>query len=93
MAALAHAYAIAGNQKKAQQLLGQLEQMDRYVSPVLIARIHAGLDQKDQALECLEEANRIGATDLIWLKVRPEFKSIRSDPRFDELCKKMGFPT
>jgi len=93
MAALAHAYAIAGNQKKAQQLLGELEQITRYVSPVLIAQIHAGLDQKDQALECLEEAYRIGATDLIWLKVRPVFKSIRSDPRFDELCEKIGFPT
>jgi serine/threonine-protein kinase len=93
MAALAHAYAIAGNQNKAQQLLGQLEQVTRYVSPVLIAQIHAGLHQKDQALECLEEAYRIRSTDLIWLKVRPVFESIRSDPRFDELCKKMGFPT
>ncbi|MFB3067950.1 MAG: protein kinase, partial [Acidobacteriota bacterium] len=93
MAALAHAHAIAGNPKKAQQLLGELEQMTRYVSPVLIAQIHAGLGREDQALECLEEAYRIGATDLIWLKVRPVFKSIRSDPRFDELCKKMGFPT
>ena len=93
MAALANAHAIAGNPKKAQQLLGQLEQMTRYVSPVLIAQIHAGLDQRDQALKCLEEAYRIGATDLIWLKLRPVFKSIRSDPRFDELCKKMGFPT
>ncbi|MCZ6877960.1 MAG: tetratricopeptide repeat protein, partial [Acidobacteria bacterium] len=93
MAALGHAHAIAGNQNKAQELLGELEQMTRYVSPVLIAQIHAGLDQKDQALECLEEAYRIRATDLIWLKVRPVFDSIHSDPRFDELCKKMGFPT
>lgn len=93
MAALAYAYAIAGNQEKAQQLLDELEQVSRYVSPVLIAQIHSGLNQEDQALECLEKAYEIGATDLIWLKVRPVFKGIRSDPRFGELCKKIGFPT
>ena len=95
IAALGYVHAIAGQKEKALTLLKELIQLsgERYVSPVLIAQIHAGLKERDQAFDYLDKAYQSRSTDLIWLKVRPVFKSIRSDPRFDELSKKMGFPT
>ena len=93
-AALGHVYAIAGKRAKAQKLIDELEQLStkRYVSPVLIAQIHTGLEDMDRVFDCLEKAYQNCDTYLIWLKTRPVFDSIRSDPRFGKLCKRIGFP-
>ena len=95
IAALGYVHAIAGKKETALTLLKELIQLsgERYVSPVLIAQIHAGLKERDQAFDYLDKAYQSRSTDLIWLKVRPVFNSIHSDPRFDELCEKIGFPT
>ncbi len=92
--ALGQAYAAAGRKAKAQDLLNELRELavERYVSPVLIAQIYAVLEDRDEAFEYLDKAYQWQATDLIWLKVRPTFDNIRTDPRYAELCKKIGFP-
>src|SRR4029434_7782793 len=55
---LAHAYAVAGHRDEARRMLAQLLQIAkrRYVSPVNIARVHAGLGDNAQALASLNQA-------------------------------------
>ncbi len=93
-AALGYAYATAGKRAKALTLLRELKKLSagRYVSPVLLAQIYAGLEDREKAFGHLEKAYQWRSTDLIWIKTRPVFDGIRSDPRFDRLCEKIGFP-
>src|SRR5262249_18512385 len=69
LAVLGYAHAIAGNPAKGAELAAELqvESMDRYVSPVLLAWIHLGLGNTDTAFDYLERAHHAHATDLIWL--------------------------
>ena len=50
-------YARMGAKEKAQDMIKQLTELSRrkYVSPMLIARVYAGLGNKDQAFESLEQ--------------------------------------
>jgi len=93
-AALGNAYAAAGEEAKARTLVEELTQLSakRYISPVLIAQIHAGLGDREEAFNQLGQAFKKRATELAWIQVRPSFDSIRSDPRFPELCRRIGLP-
>jgi serine/threonine protein kinase/tetratricopeptide (TPR) repeat protein len=78
--ALGYAYAAAGATERAQQVLGGLlERRERqYVSPVLLAQVHAGLGEADQALRWLDTAWAERAADLVWIAVRPTFAGLRN---------------
>ena len=86
-AALAYACARAGAPERAAAYLEQLTRLteQRYVSPSLIAQVHAGLGNADLALEWLHAASDVRAADLAWLAVRPVFDGLRSDARFNAL--------
>ena len=93
IAALAHARASADSNEQAREILDELVRLsaDRYVSPTLLAQVHIGLGDNDAALDALEEAASMRATDLIWLKARPVFDPIRSEQRFSNLCARIFF--
>ncbi len=55
-----------------------------------IAVIYAKLDERDKAFEFLEKACNGRTTTLLWLKVSPELDSLRSDPRFPNLVRRVG---
>jgi hypothetical protein len=57
-----------------------------------IATIYVALGEKEKAIESLEEAFREKAQDLPWIKADPVFASLRDEPRFQALMKKIGFP-
>jgi serine/threonine protein kinase/Tfp pilus assembly protein PilF len=90
---LGYLYGIAGMRDKAIQVLQGLLDLSkkRYVSPCGIATIYAGLGQKDNAFQWLDEAYEEHDHWMIYLRGFPIFDRIRSDPRFDILLKKMGF--
>ncbi|MGH9863004.1 MAG: tetratricopeptide repeat protein [Candidatus Acidiferrales bacterium] len=95
LAALGHAYAVSGKRAEAQKVLEELNQLRkrRYVSAYLVAVIHAGLGEKDQAWAWLENAYEERASWLGWmLKVDPRLDPLRSDPRFADLLRRMNFP-
>ena len=94
VAHLAYAYALAGRRNDAQNLLAKLLEMSkqRYVQPVLVARVYAGLGQKQDAFEWLEKAYQVHGRDLLELKYDPRFGSLRSDPRFNDLLRRIGIP-
>jgi serine/threonine-protein kinase len=94
IAVLARVYALAGKKEDAQKTLNQLLQMakQRYVAPTSIALIYAALGDKDQAFAWLAEADKAHDLQIVRLKTDPMFSRLRSDPRFDELVKRVGIP-
>jgi hypothetical protein len=53
--------------------------------------VYAGLGDKDKAFEWLEKAYEERSDSLAWFRFDPESKSLRSDPRFAVLMRKIGF--
>jgi len=92
LAELASAYASAGNQEEAQKILEELQahSKDKYVSHYNYAIIYAALGDTDQAISSLEKAFDEKSSMLVWIKVDPNLDSLRSDPRFSALLRKMG---
>lgn len=69
----------------------EFEKLDNRGNLFGIARHHALLNEKQQAFEYLNKAFEERSTPMIMLKVEPAFDSLRDDPRFDELLKRVGF--
>lgn len=55
------------------------------------ALIYTGLGEKDQAFDWLEKAYEERQPYFNLFKVEPVFDSLRSDPRFVSLLKRIGF--
>ena len=91
-AALGGALAVSGKKAEAQQILDDLKQLSKqqYVSAEDIAGIYLGLGEKDQAFAWLDRAVAEHSNLLVYLKVEPAWQSLRSDPRFTALLKKVG---
>jgi TolB-like protein/DNA-binding winged helix-turn-helix (wHTH) protein/Tfp pilus assembly protein PilF len=94
VAHLGYAYAVAGRTADAQAALAQLKEMStrQYVHPVLVARVCAGLGQRQEAFEWLEAGYRVRSRDLLELKYDPRLASLRTDPRFVDLLRRIGLP-
>ena len=92
-AQLANAYALNGNRAKALEILEQLKALskERYVVPVDIALIYTGLGDRDSAFQWLEKAYQERAARITELS-EPHFDSLRSDPRFADLMRRIGLP-
>ena len=92
MAVLKKAYTASGWKGfwRKQLELTQEEDRERYVSPYFIARIYARLGERDQALEWLQKAYDRHSDYLVVLKVEPQFDLLRSDPRFQDLMRRVG---
>ena len=54
----------------------------------MIAAIYARIGENDQAFESLEKTYAERSPQLIDVKVRPEFDSLRADPRFSALLRR-----
>ena len=63
---------------------------DKEWSPVGIAGIAAQLGDKDLAFAQLEEACKRRIWSAVWIKVNPALDPIRSDPRFQELLRRVN---
>ncbi len=70
----------------------QAQRNTRYYSAVLIAGLHADMGDKDQALRWLNTAYQEHDRLLPELKTYFFLDSLRSDPRFAELARKVGLP-
>jgi len=92
IAALGHAYAVAGQRDKAQESLTELAKLskDSYIDPYYFAMVYAGLGDKNQTFSWLEKTFQDRSTYLIWLKVEPLFDPMRDDPRFQDLLRRIG---
>ena len=91
-AGLANALVVAGRTDEARAMLAELSRRraERYVSPWALASIHAGLGEREEALDWLERAFDERDSSLVWLKVHPRFDLLRGEPRFEALVERMG---
>ena len=89
---LGHAYARSGNTVAARAVLEKLLQLSQkeYVPADAIGLVYAGLGEKDSALTWLEKAYEQRQFRMSWLKVEPRWDTLRSDPRFASLLRRMG---
>jgi TolB-like protein/DNA-binding winged helix-turn-helix (wHTH) protein/Tfp pilus assembly protein PilF len=94
IAGMGHAYGEWGHQAEAKQVLVRLNEMarEKYVTPYGVALVYAGLGDKDQAFAWLNKAVAGRSHWLVWLNRDPRWDRIRSDPRFDDLQKRVGLP-
>jgi non-specific serine/threonine protein kinase len=86
-------YAIAGQMEQAMKIAGELEdqpQVGRLTSG--LPHIYGALGNRDQALKWLEEAYQAHVSNLVFVCRAPELKSLRGDPRFEELLCRIGLP-
>jgi tetratricopeptide (TPR) repeat protein len=86
---LAYAYAVSGRKDEALEILNDLKARSTQ-NPSEIALIYVGLGEKDQAMKWLEEAYEERFNPSILL--RPAFDPLRSDPRFQDLVRRIGLP-
>jgi eukaryotic-like serine/threonine-protein kinase len=92
---LGHVYARTGRTAEARRVLDELNMLSkqRYVSRIDFASVYAGLGEKDQAFDSLERAYEQHDPRLIvWLRLHPEFDTLRSDSRMEDLFRRVGLP-
>ncbi len=91
---LAASYARGGRRADAVAIVKKMEDQARHSQQgyFLIAVVYAALGDRDPAFHWLERAYAAHDTFLPWLKVDPEFDSLRRDPRYDDLIRRIGIP-
>ena len=89
---LGYAYAVSGQPEKARELIEDLQagSQPEHLVPYNLALIHLGLGEKDEALEFLHKACEQRSPQLWWIKTLPELDSVRSDPRFQAILRRMN---
>jgi TolB-like protein/class 3 adenylate cyclase/tetratricopeptide (TPR) repeat protein len=93
LAALVRGYALAGRRDDAQKGLDELlaRSQREQVPAYNVAVAYAALGDNDRAFEWLEKSYDDRSFYPVQLKVDPDVDSLRSDPRFAELLKRVGF--
>ncbi len=93
-ATLAYAYAVAGKPAEARAILEDLLRLSqrRYVPAFWIATAFAGLGERETAFEWLEKSYQEREGALTLLNIEPRFDSLRPDPRFQDLVRRIGLP-
>jgi len=94
IAGVVYIYTVEGKRDEALKALHRLTELSkqRYVHPYVFAGVYAGLGEKTQALAWLEKAYKERDDQLAMLKVDDGFDPLRSQPRFQEILRRLAFP-
>ncbi|MHC4191709.1 MAG: tetratricopeptide repeat protein [Planctomycetota bacterium] len=94
VALLGRAYALSGRKDEIETLLQELQERaaSEYVLPIYFGELYAALGKTDEAFRWLEKAYQERNWGMLMLKTWPFWDPLRSDPRFDDLVRRMGFP-
>jgi tetratricopeptide (TPR) repeat protein len=92
-------YAVAGRRANAVALLDGFQPdasgrryRDPYYAASLAASIDVELGANDRVLQWLNRAYDERSANLCAIRVNRAFERVRSDPRFQDLLRRMGFP-
>jgi len=93
LAGLAYGYAMAGQKDRALELLAKLRagRDSGLIVDYRVAAVHLALGDKNQAIEWLKKSYDDRENWMNQLKVDPVMDPLRSDPRFQELMRKLHF--
>ena len=61
------------------------------LSPMQVAATYTRLDEREKTFAWLERAYQERQGEVVWLKVSPTFNRFRSDPRFANILRRVGF--
>jgi DNA-binding winged helix-turn-helix (wHTH) protein/Tfp pilus assembly protein PilF len=91
---LGYAYAAAGRTHDAREMLKELEshRREQYVSSFGIALIHDALGEKEPAVAALQRAFADRAVEFAQMAQYPPFKTMASEPRYQEVTRQVGLP-
>jgi len=88
---LGFGYGVTGKTVEAQKVLDKLNEVSKqkYVSPVFMAKIYSGLQDKEKAFAWLEKAYEDRSLVSVgFIKTNPMFDPLRSDPRYADLLRR-----
>jgi len=93
---LAIAYFKSGQPEKSNEIIEELKSIESkgpQGSPsFFLAQIYAGIGELELAFEWLEKSYEAHEVEMIWLKIEPQFNSLRHDPQWQGMLDKVGFP-
>ena len=94
IAGMAQAYLCKGDNTSAERLEGELRALRerRYVSPTLFAQIEAVRGDHEAAFASLTRAAEARDGELAFLNLRPAYRSLSGDPRYESLRLRIGLP-
>lgn len=89
-----HALGLSGDVQGARKILADLQHLaqTRYVSAIYFACVYTGLGDKKMALDWLDKAYKERNDRLVYLNVDPMADPLRSEPRFQDLMKRLHLP-
>jgi serine/threonine protein kinase/TolB-like protein/Flp pilus assembly protein TadD len=89
---LAFAYSRMGKVTEAKQILRNLLALaeEAPVAPGYLAIVSAAAGEREQALTWLERGYAQHSSMMGWLKTDPRFDSLRQEPRFQDLMRRLG---
>jgi DNA-binding winged helix-turn-helix (wHTH) protein/TolB-like protein/Tfp pilus assembly protein PilF len=92
-ALIGHIYAKTGRRDEALKLIEQFQHssIQSYVDPIYTAGIYSGLQDAARTLEWLEKAFAERSPALIYVKLDPRYSWLRSNSRFQDLLRRIGF--
>lgn len=88
---LGYVYGVSGRREEAERILPELKQLTREGSldPQGLRYVYMALGKTEETFAMLEQEYEVRSTGLISLKTHPWYDSIRSDPRFPDLLRRM----
>jgi serine/threonine-protein kinase len=90
---LAYIYAAAGSRAKALEILAARQQSKRQKpDPLNLARVYGRMGEKNLAIDWLEKAHSQRDPYLVFLNVDARFDPLRSEPRFQEIVRRINLP-
>ena len=84
-----------GKKEEAGAILNEFLEKSKtsYIDPIYFAWLYANINEKEKALDYLEQAYESKSAFMVRLKTSPFFgEEIRAAPRFQAILKKMNFP-
>jgi len=93
LAAITGRQAVSGKRAEAERLLSRLDSISKrhYVCPYEMATAHAILGNKEKALNWLNRGLKERSACMPDLKADPRLDSLRSDARFQDFMRRVGF--
>jgi DNA-binding winged helix-turn-helix (wHTH) protein/TolB-like protein len=90
---IGRAHARLGHRAEAERVLADLDAFGAraFAAPFQIAVVSAALGDKERAFAALDQAIAVRTWYVTWLAVDPSLDPLRSDPRFAERLRRVGF--